>query len=78
VSNVNWKSNNMSIVQVEEPENTQVDYDPYTPRIIRGISPGETTVTVTAGPEREATIKFIVRDNTSQSDNTRPSSTTVE
>lgn len=35
-----WRSNNMSIVQVEEPENTQVDYNPYTPRIIRGISPG--------------------------------------
>ena len=60
--NVIWKSNNMSIIQVEEPENTQIDYNPYTPRIIRGISPGETTVTITAGPERETRITFIVRD----------------
>jgi len=61
VFNVVWKSNNTSIVLVEEPENTQVDYNPYTPRIIRGISSGETTVTITAGPERETSITFIVR-----------------
>ena len=52
----------MSIVQVEELENTQIDYNPYTPRIIRGISPGETTVTIAAGPERQTSITFIVRD----------------
>ena len=61
-ASVVWKSTNMSIVQVEEPENTQIDYNPYTPRIIRGISPGETTVTITAGPERQTSITFIVRD----------------
>ena len=61
-ANVIWRSINMSIVQVEEPENTQIDYNPYTPRIIRGISPGETTVTITAGPERQNSITFIVRD----------------
>jgi len=38
------------------------DYNPYTPRIIRGISSGETTVTITAGPERETSITFIVRE----------------
>jgi hypothetical protein len=64
-TNVVWKSNNMSVVQVEEPQNTQVDYNPYTPRIIRGISPGETTVMITAGPERETSITFIVRDTVS-------------
>ena len=63
----------MSIVQVEEPQNTQVDYNPYTPRIIRGISPGETTLTITAGPERETTIVFIVRE-TSSSTTSRQSS----
>jgi len=57
----------MSIVQVEEPENTQVDYNPYTPRIIRGIAPGETKVTITAGPERQTSITFIVRDTSSDS-----------
>ncbi len=65
--NVIWRSINMSIVQVEEPENTQIDYNPYTPRIIRGISPGETTVTITAGPERQTSITFIVRDTSSDS-----------
>jgi hypothetical protein len=65
--NVIWRSINMSIVQVEEPENTQVDYNPYTPRIIRGIAPGETKVTITAGPERQTSITFIVRDTSSDS-----------
>jgi hypothetical protein len=66
-ANVIWKSDNMSIVQVEEPENTQVDYNPYTPRIIRGISAGQTTVTITAGPERQTKITFIVRDTSAES-----------
>jgi hypothetical protein len=65
--NVIWRSINMSIVQVEEPENTQVDYNPYTPRIIRGIAPGETKVTITAGPERQTSITFIVRDTSAES-----------
>ncbi len=52
---VEWKSNNMSIVQVEPPQNTQVDYNPYTPRIVRGISPGQTTVVVDAGDSRTTT-----------------------
>jgi hypothetical protein len=60
-----WRSNNTSIVQVEEPTNTQIDYNPYTPRIIRAISAGETTVTITAGPERQTNITFIVRDTSS-------------
>lgn len=59
---VNWRSNNSSVVQVEEPQNTEVDYNPYTPRIIRGISPGETTVTISADDNRTATIAFIVRE----------------
>ena len=74
VFNVVWKSNNTSIVLVEEPENTQVDYNPYTPRIIRGISPGETTVTITAGPERETSITFIVRETSFASSNQQSSS----
>lgn len=65
-ANVIWRSINMSIVQVEELENTQIDYNPYTPRIIRGISPGETTVTITAGPERKTSITFIVRDTSAE------------
>jgi hypothetical protein len=65
--NVVWRSINTSIVQVEEPENTQVDYNPYTPRIIRGISAGQTTVTITAGPERQTSITFIVRDTSAES-----------
>lgn len=68
--NVVWRSNNASIVQVEEPTNTEVDYNPYTPRIIRGISPGETTVTITAGPERETSITFIVRETSSSTTST--------
>jgi len=71
VPDVVWKSNDTSIVLVEEPENTQIDYNPYTPRIIRGVSPGETTVTITAGPERETSITFIVR-NISSSDGPPP------
>ena len=59
---VEWKSNNMSIVQVEPPQNTQVDYNPYTPRIVRGISPGQTTVVVDAGDSRTTTIRFTVRE----------------
>jgi hypothetical protein len=71
VQNVVWKSNNTSIVQVEEPENTQIDYNPYTPRIIRGIGAGSTTVTITAGPERKTDITFVVRDTSTQTgDNT--------
>lgn len=66
-ANVVWRSNNTSIVQVEEPENTQVDYNPYTPRIIRGISAGETTVSITSGPERQTSITFIVRDTSAES-----------
>jgi hypothetical protein len=72
VPDVVWKSNNTSIVQVEEPENTQIDYNPYTPRIIRGISSGETTVTITAGPERETSITFIVRDTSSSAGPQQP------
>jgi len=71
VPDVVWKSNDTSIVLVEEPENTQIDYNPYTPRIIRGLSPGETTVRITAGPERETSITFIVR-NISSSDGPPP------
>lgn len=74
VFNVNWKSNNTSIVLVEEPQNTEIDYNPYTPRIIRGISPGETTVTITAGPERETSITFIVRETSFASSNQQSSS----
>lgn len=68
-----WRSNNMSIVQVEEPTNTEVDYNPYTPRIIRAISPGETTVTISAGPERQTNITFIVRETSSTSSVLPPS-----
>lgn len=59
---VNWISNNSSIVQVEEPQNTEVDYNPYTPRIVRGISPGETTVTINADDDRTTAIVFVVRE----------------
>lgn len=72
--NVVWRSTDMSIVQVEEPENIEIDYNPYTPRIIRGISPGETTVTITAGPERNASITFIVRETSGSSSNQQSSS----
>jgi len=48
------------------------DYNPYTPRIIRGISSGETTVTITAGPERETSITFIVRDTSSSAGPQQP------
>ena len=65
---VEWKSNNMSIVQVEQPENTQADYNPYTPRIVRGISPGETTVIIDAGNSRTTTIKFTVREPSTPAD----------
>ncbi len=55
-----WTSNNTSIVQIEEPQNIQVGYAPYTPRTVRGISPGETTVTISAGEERTASITVTV------------------
>lgn len=59
---VNWLSNNMSIVQVESQQNNQTNYNPYTPRTIKAISPGETTVTVTAQDINEPlVIRFIVR-----------------
>jgi len=58
VPDVVWKSNK--------------DYNPYTPRIIRGISSGETTVTITAGPERETSITFIVRDTSSSAGPQQP------
>ena len=66
---VEWNSNNMSIVQVEPPQNTQVDYNPYTPRIVRGISPGQTTVVVDAGDSRTTTIRFTVREPFSDGSN---------
>lgn len=75
-TSVIWKSNNMSVVQVEEPENTEIDYNPYTPRTIRGISPGETTVTVIA-PDRETNITFIVRETSSSTSTQQPSGVDV-
>lgn len=61
---VEWNSNNMSIVQVEEPQNTEVDYTPYSPRYIRGISPGTTTVNIITqdSSDRSASIRVTVRD----------------
>jgi len=73
-SEVEWRSNNMSIVQVEQPTNTQADFNPYNPRIIRGISPGETTVTVSADNNRSATIVFKVRTAPVPGDNSSSSS----
>ena len=60
---VEWNSNNMSIVQVEEPQNTEVDYTPYSPRYIRGISPGTTAVNIITqdSSDRSASIRVTVR-----------------
>lgn len=61
---VNWNSDNPNIVKIEEPQNTEVDYNPYTPRNVVGIGPGETTVTITADNNRTAKIIFRVREQT--------------
>jgi hypothetical protein len=69
VPDIIWRSNDTSIVQVVEPTNIEIDYNPHTPRIIRAISSGETTVTITAGPERETSIEFYVRSPSSDDTN---------
>lgn len=61
---VDWRSDNRSIVRVEEQSNTQTDYNPYTPRNVIGVSPGETTVTISAGENRTTTVTFRVRGTT--------------
>lgn len=73
-ANVTWKSNNMSIVQVEEPQNTQADYNPYTPRTVKGISPGETTVTVSTDDGKTTDITFRVRPSNTSSTTSNTSS----
>lgn len=51
-----WESDNMSIVQIEQ--STEIGIN-YTPKIIRGISPGQATISVTSGP-RSTTIPVTV------------------
>lgn len=64
--NVNWRSTNMSVVQIEEPQNTEIDYNPYSPRYIRGISPGTATILVISPTDSSPisnSFEVIVRDS---------------
>lgn len=69
VPDIEWLSNDTNIVQVEESTNIEIDYNPHTPRVIRAISTGETTVTITAGPDRTTSIEFYVRPPSSDDAN---------
>jgi hypothetical protein len=70
---VDWRSNNRNIVRVEEPENTQANYNPYTPRNVIGVSSGETTVTISAGENRTTTVIFRVRPTATETTTQPPS-----
>ena len=59
-ADVSWTSNNTDIVQVENPNTIQDGYNPYTPRNLRGIFQGRTTVTISAGDFRTTTIDVVV------------------
>lgn len=75
-ADVRWVSADRNIVQILEPTNTELDYNPYTPRDVLAVSIGETYVTVFAGDERTVDIKFIVRglqiDENQNNGNTTP------
>lgn len=74
---VDWRSDNRSIVRVEEQSNTQADYNPYTPRNVIGVSPGETTVTISAGENRTETVMFRVRSTTTETTTQSPTDTST-
>lgn len=62
-----WQSENRNIAQVENTNNTEIDYNPYTPRTIRALSPGETIINISAGEDRTAKITVKVRGTVDES-----------
>jgi len=68
LSFVEWKSNNMSIAQVEEQQDTGVPTAiAYSPRYIKGISPGTTTIDISSEKNISTSIRVTVREITTNS-----------
>ncbi len=64
-ADVLWMSDNETIAQVDNPNVTEMEYNPYTPRYIRGVSPGTTTVTIKAGDQRTTSIPVVIKETPS-------------
>lgn len=57
---VTWTSNDINIVQIENPNIVDEGYNPYTPRNLRAIAQGTTTVTISTTEQRTTTITVII------------------
>jgi hypothetical protein len=68
---VAWRSMDATVAKVRVPENTTLDYTPYTPRIIEAISVGETTIMIVSG-DRTASILVRVSPPSTESPESGP------
>lgn len=72
---VNWESDNMSIVQIQQSTEVEVS---YTPKTIIGISPGQATIVITSGTRTARIPVTVVSTQTTSMSNTSSNLPTID